>query len=118
MLHTPLAIDELFDYWSTLRENGATGLLFHQQACEHIAQASLHEYLDNVPPLTVLTVGPEGGFSESEVSRFLEAGFRPFTIGGTILRTETAALYCAAITRIVLMERNSWKLNQTKTGSV
>ena len=37
-------------------------------------------------------IGPEGGFSEDEVSEALEKGFESITLGRRILRTETAAL--------------------------
>jgi len=85
------------------------GLLFHHLP---LAQSSLHGYLDRVPQAVVMAIGPEGGFSGLEVSRFLEAGFLPLTIGNTILRTETAALYCAASIRIILLEKDSWMLKQ------
>lgn len=35
-------------------------------------------------------IGPEGGFEESEVSRAVECGMVPVTLGKRILRTETA----------------------------
>lgn len=38
----------------------------------------------------LILIGPEGGFSHSEVERAKESGFKPVTIGKTILRTETA----------------------------
>ena len=38
----------------------------------------------------LLLVGPEGGFTEYEVSRLLEAGAIGGTLGERILRTETA----------------------------
>jgi 16S rRNA (uracil1498-N3)-methyltransferase len=103
----PLSIEELFVYWEKIRVTGALGLLFHHQGLE---QNSLHSYLNNVPQIVALAVGPEGGFSGKEVSLFLENGFQPMTIGDTILRTETAALYFAAAIRILLLERNSWQL--------
>ena len=40
----------------------------------------------------VLIVGPEGGFSHKEQSLFLEAGYRPRRLGGSVLRVETAAI--------------------------
>ncbi|MDR0320617.1 MAG: 16S rRNA (uracil(1498)-N(3))-methyltransferase [Treponema sp.] len=108
-LHKPLTLSELFDYWQKLREEGALGLLFHHQVLE---QDCLHSYLNNSPDSVALAIGPEGGFSAKEVSLFMENGFKPLTIGDTILRTETAALYCSAAVRILLMEKNSWKLKQ------
>ena len=40
-----------------------------------------------------LIVGPEGDFTEEEVSNALKAGYVPFHLGESRLRTETAALY-------------------------
>ena len=114
-IRPPLTMSELFDYWKKLKEGGALGLLFHHRG---LAQESLHSYLNSNPGVVALAVGPEGGFSEKEVSLFLENGFKPLTIGDTILRTETAALYCAAAIRIILLEKNSWKLKQKKNDSV
>jgi 16S rRNA (uracil1498-N3)-methyltransferase len=42
----------------------------------------------------------------------MENGFKPFTIGDTVLRTETAALYCAAAIRIILLEKETWELKK------
>ncbi|HEX9901258.1 MAG TPA: RsmE family RNA methyltransferase [Acidobacteriota bacterium] len=42
-----------------------------------------------------LLVGPEGGWSPGEETRVRESGFRPVSLGRSVLRTETAAL-CAA----------------------
>ena len=114
-IRPPLTMNELFDYWKKINETGALGLLFHHRGLE---QNSLHSYLDIVPNIVAFAVGPEGGFSDNEVSRFTENGFKPLTIGDTILRTETAALYCAAAIKILLLEKNSWELKQAKSGSV
>jgi 16S rRNA (uracil1498-N3)-methyltransferase len=43
-----------------------------------------------------LMVGPEGDFSEEEVSAALKAGYVPFHLGDSRLRTETAALCITA----------------------
>jgi 16S rRNA (uracil1498-N3)-methyltransferase len=106
-LRPPLNLAGLLEYWENLKSRtGKTlGLLFHQTPLE---QASLHGYLSGEPEIVVLVIGPEGGFSPEEVSRFLEAGFRPLTIGNTVFRTETAALYGAAAIRIILLESASW----------
>jgi 16S rRNA (uracil1498-N3)-methyltransferase len=40
----------------------------------------------------------------------MAAGFRPFTIGDTVLRAETAALYAQAAVRVLLLEKESWKI--------
>ena len=50
----------------------------------------------------VIAGGPEGGMEADEVARFTAEGFRPVTLGGTILRFETAAIAALAIARAVL----------------
>ena len=115
ILHKPLSMFELFEYWKELNSTDALGLLFHHQ--QGLEQNSLHWYLDSNPKTVVFAIGPEGGFSGKEVSAFLENGFLPLTIGDTVLRSETAALYCAAAIRILLLERKSWKLKPPEYGS-
>jgi len=45
-----------------------------------------------------MLVGPEGDFTEEEVRSALKAGYRPFHLGQSRLRTETAAVYiCTAV---------------------
>ncbi|MCL2191576.1 MAG: RsmE family RNA methyltransferase [Treponema sp.] len=118
-IRRPVARDGLFDCWERIREErpGAIGLLFHHLPVENVriegtraGNASLHGYLGADPEAVVLAIGPEGGFSPAEVGRFLSVGFRPFTIGDTVLRTDTAALYAQAAIRILLLERDSWKI--------
>lgn len=46
-------------------------------------------------PATLL-IGPEGGFSEAEITSARHAGFTPIRLGARILRTETAALAALA----------------------
>lgn len=42
----------------------------------------------------IVLIGPEGDFSDTEISSAVEAGYLPVTLGDNRLRTETAALYC------------------------
>jgi len=107
-IRQPVSMDGLFAYWEQLkaRHPGALGLLFHHLPLAH---ASLHGYLDSSPETVALVIGPEGGFSPAEAERFMAAGFKPFTVGNTILRTETAALYAHAAVRILLWEKDSWE---------
>lgn len=44
----------------------------------------------NVNASVVLAIGPEGGFIAEEIASFERAGFQPVTVGGRILRVETA----------------------------
>jgi 16S rRNA (uracil1498-N3)-methyltransferase len=115
LLHHPLKLNDLINYWKKLKSEGAFGLVFHHQVYQKgLEQKSLHEYLNINPKMVVFVIGPEGGFSDTEVSLFLENDFKPITIGDTILRTETAALYCAAAIRIILLERGTWELKKSK----
>lgn len=75
-----------------------------------LAEKSLHEYCAGDLLSTVILIGPEGGFSHEETEVFLAMGFNPVHFEGTILRTETAALFSLAAVRTVLMERTSWTL--------
>lgn len=114
-LRPPRGIGELLDHWEEAKKRHprAVGLLFHQEPIPPagaLEKSGFHGYLEGDPDLVALAIGPEGGFSQDEVSRFLAAGFKALTMGNTILRTETAALYAAAVTRILLLESRLWTL--------
>ncbi len=47
--------------------------------------------------LIVLLIGPEGGFSEAEISAAIDAGAKRISLGPRILRTETAGIIAAAL---------------------
>ena len=51
-----------------------------------------------VAPVTI-AVGPEGGVEADERQRFVAAGFAPVSLGGNILRFETAGVAALAIVR-------------------
>jgi 16S rRNA (uracil1498-N3)-methyltransferase len=108
----PCGMEELLEYWETLkgRYERPRGIILHPLSNGPLVKASFHGYLYDNPDLVVLAVGPEGGFSPDEVSRFAAAGFKPLVIGNTILRTETASLYAAAAVRVILLENALWTL--------
>ncbi|MDR3122680.1 MAG: 16S rRNA (uracil(1498)-N(3))-methyltransferase [Treponema sp.] len=108
----PCTVEELLEYWETLkgRAEQPRGILLHPGVGGPLAKGSFHGYLYGSPDLVVLAVGPEGGFSPGEVSRFVDAGFKPLVIGNTILRTETAPLYATAAVRVILLENILWTL--------
>jgi 16S rRNA (uracil1498-N3)-methyltransferase len=39
-----------------------------------------------------ILIGPEGDFSESEISQAIDKSFKPLTLGNSRLRTETAGV--------------------------
>lgn len=53
-------------------------------------------------PALSIAVGPEGGFEDAEVAALTRAGFHPVSIGGSILRFETAAIAGVAAVRAAL----------------
>jgi 16S rRNA (uracil1498-N3)-methyltransferase len=56
-------------------------------------------------PLTIV-IGPEGGFTESERTNIIEAGYSPVTFGAQTLRFETAALAAAAVASQARLRRS------------
>ena len=86
--------------------------------------ASLHEYdlaligtlqgpyqglsslLSSQNPRTVLLlIGPEGDFTEEEIQKALQAGAHRFSLGPTVLRSETAALAAVSLISFLLRDR-------------
>jgi RsmE family RNA methyltransferase len=53
---------------------------------------TLKEILTGTPGRILLAVGPEGGWVDYEVERFLEQGFSAFTMGKRILKVDTAVI--------------------------
>lgn len=49
----------------------------------------------------VILIGPEGDFSEEEISLAMEYGFQPVSLGPSRLRTETAALYAVTAFNLI-----------------
>lgn len=50
----------------------------------------------------VVLIGPEGGFTESEIERAKAAGFASYSLGPRILRAETAAVTAAVLIQYLL----------------
>ena len=94
-LSHPLHIPELPD----LAENEA-GYYCHQ---EYIKENSLSSLFQNNKDSINIVIGPEGGLSATEIKALDEKGYKPFYLGGNILRTETAALFAISAV-ITVME--------------
>jgi 16S rRNA (uracil1498-N3)-methyltransferase len=55
---------------------------------------------ESSPPRAVVAlVGPEGGWEEEEIGEAAANGWRVVTLGGRVLRAETAAVAVAALTQ-------------------
>lgn len=53
---------------------------------------------------TLVIVGPEGGFTEEEISYLINNGFKSISLGKTILRAETAAIHLVSVYRYLYGE--------------
>ena len=62
------------------------------------SMAHTHRVLERIRPgeSVAVFIGPEGGFTEEEVQAAQAAGFETITLGGRILRTETAGMAVSA----------------------
>jgi 16S rRNA (uracil1498-N3)-methyltransferase len=63
-------------------------------ACERPCAGSLKQIIEGCEGIAsaVIASGPEGGFTEGEMRRLLDGGFRCVSMGPRILRAETVAL--------------------------
>ena len=65
-----------------------------------------NQITESMDPISIL-VGPEGGFTEFEVSLAVTAGFRGINLGPRILRAETAAISLLTLVNQALLESDS-----------
>jgi 16S rRNA (uracil1498-N3)-methyltransferase len=94
VLHEPVAYDLLF------RQEEIAGIA--QKFIAHCADQEKHrlnELLDRSLPSQIILIGPEGDFSEREISMGSQLNFIPVSLGDTRLRTETAGVVAAALMR-------------------
>ncbi|NJP10639.1 MAG: RNA methyltransferase, partial [Leptolyngbyaceae cyanobacterium RU_5_1] len=70
----------------------------------------LHPPSSVLPTPLTLAIGPEGGWTETEIEHAIAAGYQPVSLGSRILRTVTApivalALIAAACEQGIVVER-------------
>lgn len=90
---TPSARERDSSTYSPLQTGGSRGepplrLIPHEK--ENVR--SIGEVLAGKPRDTVVCIGPEGGFTDAEIDRAVQAGFLTVSLGPRRLRTETAAI--------------------------
>jgi 16S rRNA (uracil1498-N3)-methyltransferase len=80
-----------FDELLKMKGNYEFACIPHEQT---EAVKSLQSAIQNHPALksVLITIGPEGGFSDGEIQKAESAGFIPVLLGVRRLRTETAAI--------------------------
>ena len=49
------------------------------------------------PESVSIAIGPEGDFTDDELSQLQSAGAQPITLGPLVLRTDTATVYCLSV---------------------
>lgn len=81
----PIRLDEFL-----IGEAEGQRLLFHPEAETTIAE------LDGKPDNVTLLIGPEGGFSEDEVTLAIQHGCQTLYLGPRVLRAETAVVAAVA----------------------
>lgn len=84
-----LQIDEPSDLAEFLAGTEADARLFAHPGTEPL---SIEPTCESI----AVAIGPEGGFSGAEVEAALAAGWRPWSLGKSVLRIETAAIAAAA----------------------
>ncbi len=83
-----------------------TEILFcHEREKQRSFRETAREMKARSSKIAVL-IGPEGGFSEGEAERILNAGGKPVTMGRRILRTETAGPTALAV---LMYEFDEWE---------
>jgi len=70
----------------------------HQSSiAESETTLSLASTLTEAQSRIILAIGPEGGWTPGELKKFTQSGWKPATLGPTVLRAETAAIAAVAI---------------------
>ncbi len=69
-------------------------LMFAERAGDSLDSAIENQ---SEPRNVIALIGPEGGFADEEIEQAREAGWKIVTLGGRIMRAETAAIALAAL---------------------
>jgi 16S rRNA (uracil1498-N3)-methyltransferase len=78
-----------------LSGNNVARLMFTEREGQSLSNAL--ESFGSAPTRIISLVGPEGGWTDEELAMAHEAGWRLVTLGGRILRAETAAIAVTAL---------------------
>ncbi len=87
----------LKDLAGALPQDAFTSVVLAESLAQAEGDNRLGDVLRSSSGGVALAVGPEGGWTDSEISWFLEAGWVAASLGNTILRAETAAIVATAV---------------------
>ena len=76
------------DFIPTIAKTYSRKLVAHPEAAEGLKQAAGTEMTGR----TLLAVGPEGGWVDFEIEKFIEQSFVPVSMGDRVLRTDAAVV--------------------------
>lgn len=93
---TPTTFDQVVEELSQSRPEHLR-LMAYELAREN----GLKSFAEAKPEEVSIIVGPEGGFSQAEVNKFIATGGKIVTLGNRILRTETAGMTCLAMIQLL-----------------
>ena len=89
-------VHEVTDFKGALSKTASCG---NKVFCyENERNQTIESVIANRDEATVVIIGSEGGFSESEVEYAVAQGYKVVTLGRRILRAETAAIVALALT--------------------
>jgi len=95
-IHAPITFNEAIQ---TSRASGGDILVAHEKA-----KLNLYRINTSLANKIGLWIGPEGGFSQKEISIMEQEGFKTVSLGPRILRTETAAIASIAIIQAAVIK--------------
>lgn len=87
-------VEDVMSFSDLMKQNAQLKICAYEKAQQH--SHWLTDLYSDQKEVLVL-IGPEGGFSESEIEQVVHNNYTPCTLGSRILRAETAALYCLSV---------------------
>lgn len=91
----PVIVNEPMKLRDAVTLNAPTRIVLAESERQNLLKDALQSH--SAEDELVLAVGPEGGWTEGELHTFVQAGWTSASLGGTILRAETAAIAATAI---------------------
>jgi len=92
-----MLLEDSIDWPSFLDQFSEKNALWVAHPAGITARLALEQTVEPASKNIVLAVGPEGGFSDSEIEQAVSRSANLVSLGATILRTETAALAMATL---------------------